>query len=477
MRTSFRRRRVVPWITVAGVLGLLSVAAAAELPAPLQNAIAQSGISARSVAVYARVLGEREPIVAHAEQRPLVAASLMKQVTTAAALDQLGPDYTWTTSVYARGPVRDGVLHGDLWLKGSGDPKLDLERFRTLLREIWARGIRDVRGSLGIDRSAFEDRPVDPGAFDGESMRIYNVDADALLLNYNSIRLGFFAGAGGGVEVDVAPPLPSLRVDNRLQLVDMPCGGWRKQLEASVETQHEGAKINLTGRFSSACGDRFWFLNLLPRNQYLYGSFQALWHELGGTVGGFRDGTVPADARLVFEFRSTPLSELIRDMNKYSNNVMAKNIFLSIAATQVGTPARQSDAQARVLRWWQEKGFRAGEMVLENGSGLSREERISARALGELLVWAYGAPTMPEFVASLAVPGKDGTLWRRFADLPINGRAHLKTGLIDGVRGLAGYLLDAAGRRVVLVLLINDPRAEAAIPVQEALLRWLHERP
>ena len=130
-----------------------------------------------------------------------------------------------------------------------------------------------------------------------------------------------------------------------------------------------------------------------------------------------------------------------------------------------------------MLRWWQEKGFRAGEMVLENGSGLSREERISARALGELLVWAYGAPTMPEFVASLAVPGKDGTLWRRFADLPINGRAHLKTGLIDGVRGLAGYLLDAAGRRVVLVLLINDPRAEAAIPVQEALLRWLHERP
>ena len=444
------------------------------LPPPVDAALRAARIEPAGVALYLRAVDETQAHIAVNESQPMLIASAMKLVTTYAALELLGVDYTWKTEVYVQGELRGESLYGDLLLKGTGDPRLDLPRFHSLLREIAARGVRHIRGDLVLDRSAFEAVAVEPGSFDGEPLRPYNVAADALLVNANTVRLGFFPGRDAP-RIDLTPPLATISIDNRLTLADGPCGNWKRDVQAEVLPRPGGTQLVFAGHYPLACGERFWHLNLLPPNAHVLETFRAMWRELGGARDGdLREGTAAAGARLLLEFRSPPLAEVLREMNKYSNNVMAKNVFLSIAAAQLGAPARAGDAVQLVQRWLFDKGLRGGEIVLENGSGLSRVERASARALGELLLQVYASASMPEYVASLPLAGRDGTLWKRFLDSPAAGRAHLKTGLLDGVRSLAGYLLDAQGRRWVLVFIVNDPRADAAVAAQEALLRWIY---
>jgi D-alanyl-D-alanine carboxypeptidase/D-alanyl-D-alanine-endopeptidase (penicillin-binding protein 4) len=200
---------------------------------------------------------------------------------------------------------------------------------------------------------------------------------------------------------------------------------------------------------------------------------------MGGTLTGrVREGPAPAGVRPTFEHRSPPLAEVVRDINKFSNNVMAEQLALTLAreATGGAVPATPEAARALLQRWLAERvgAATAAGAVLGNGSGLSRQSRLSPRQLARLLVLAHGGPTMPELMSSLPLTAHDGTA-RRMRGAP--GRAHLKTGSLRDVYALAGYVLAADGRRLVLAALINHPQANAARPALEALVQWAHDEP
>jgi len=255
------------------------------------------------------------------------------------------------------------------------------------------------------------------------------------------------------------------------------CGDWRAALKFDLQQVAGGAKVSFSGTMPASCGERYWNLALLTHRDYVYGVFRQLWEELGGTLaGGWKNAAVPADARLLAVAESAGNAELVRDINKFSNNVMARQLYLTLGAELLKLPGR-SDRSAQVVRsWLAQKNLDFPELVLENGSGLSRQERISAINMGRLLLEAWRSAVMPELMSSLPLVAYDGTMRRRLRFESIAGQAHVKTGSLNDARTLAGYVLDQRGQRHVVVLFINHANAAAGQPAQDALLQWVYER-
>lgn len=405
-------------------------------------------------------------------------ASVMKLVTTYAALELLGPAYRWKTEAWAAGPLREDVLAGDLVLKGYGDPKLDLEAFWLLLRALRGKGLRDIRGDLVLDRSHFERAPGDAARFDGDAFRPYNVLPDALLVNYKSLRFAFAPEPEQGtVRLYVEPRPPALEVVNALKLAEGACpegSAFRELLKTTFEPARQRAIF--AGRYPASCGEKELNVALLEPNDHVAGMLRQLWPEIGGVWNGAaREGQVPAGARLLHAMDSPSLAEIVRHTNKLSNNIMARHIYLTLGAESAGPPGDGQKAFAAVRDWLVRKGIAAPELVLENGAGLSRIERISAASLGKLLQAAWRSPVMPEFIASLPVVAVDGTMRRRLLGSSVAGQAHIKTGLLADARTMAGYVLDRAGRRHVVVMFVNHASAHEAQPAMDALLRWVYD--
>ena len=406
-------------------------------------------------------------------------ASVMKLVTTYAALELLGPAYRWKTEAYAVAPVREGVLEGDLLLKGYGDPKLDLEAFWILLRALRGKGLREIRGDLLLDRSHFDRVQGDPGRFDGDALRPYNVLPDALLVNYKSLRFAFAPDLErDAVRLYVEPRPPALEVVNMLKLAEGACpegSAFREMLKPTFEPARQRAVF--AGQYRNSCGEKDLNVALLEPNDHVAGMMRQLWAETGGTwSGAAREGQVPPGARLLHAMESAPLAEIVRDTNKFSNNVMARHLFLTLGAESAGAPGSGQKAFTAIKTWLAAKGIAAPELVMENGSGLSRIERITVANLAALLQAAWRSAVMPEFIASLPVVAVDGTMRRRLKGDGIAGQAHIKTGLLTDTRAMAGYVLDRSGRRHVVVMIVNHPGAHEAQPAMDALLRWVYDR-
>jgi D-alanyl-D-alanine carboxypeptidase/D-alanyl-D-alanine-endopeptidase (penicillin-binding protein 4) len=442
--------------------------AAAGLPAPVDGALRKAGISVQNVSVLVQGVREAQPLVSHNARAPMNPASVMKLLTAYAALEILGPAHTWKTEALSdRSPV-DGRLPGNLYLRGSGDPRLALEQFWLFLRELRMRGVSGIEGDLVLDRGAFSVSPHDPGQFDDEPLRPYNAGPDALLVNLKSLSFVLHPDASRGrVEVWHATPGAERLVRNRLTLGSGACADWRGGLEIGLD----GELITFGGAYPANCGDKMLYLSPWAADFQVERLFRALWRELGGTLRGrVRDGQTPAGARALAVHESPALAEIVREINKFSNNVMARQVFLSLDAARPATP---EGAQCAVRAWLAGKGLDMPELALDNGSGLSREERISADSLARLLLAAWQSPVMPELLSSLPLAGIDGTLGKRLTNAVVSGRAHLKTGYLENVRALAGYLLDQSGERWVVVFLINDPRSRLGKPAMDALLQWV----
>ena len=465
-------------LALAAVLAVLPASAAPRravapapprgLPANVEAALARGGVPGKAMVAWVEEVEGGRPRLAWQAERPANPASLMKLVTTFAGLDLLGPAFTWSTPVWLQGPVADGVLNGDLVIKGNGDPKLVLERIWLLLRRVRQAGVREIRGDIVVDRSAFSPGDVNPADFDGEPLRPYNASADALLLNYRSVLLTITPDIAHGIAtVSVDPPLAGVRADATVPLVDGPCDDWRGTLQGDFA---DPARLAFRGPFQAACGEKVWSIAYTDPKSYNERALVGMWQESGGRLGhGFREGIAPATPP-TFELRSPALAEVIRDINKLSNNVMAQQLFLTLGATQrgAGTP----DVARDVVRQWLSgriRGAAAGSVIV-NGSGLSRDSRLSALALGRLLQAAWSSPVMPELMSSLPIAGIDGTL-RKASSAP--GRAHLKTGSLRDVVGIAGYVLADSGRRYVVVAIVNDANANAARPALDALVDWV----
>ncbi|MGS0741586.1 D-alanyl-D-alanine carboxypeptidase/D-alanyl-D-alanine endopeptidase [Glaciimonas sp. GG7] len=471
-------RNIVPAVAVYALfLFPYSVTSAQELSLPLSvsAALQEAGIASQNVGVYvqeAAVGGKM--LAANNIDMPFNPASTMKLVTTDAALALLGPTYSWKTGAYADGRQVGATLQGDLIFKGGGDPKLVLENFWLFLRQIRAKGIRNIRGNVLLDRRMFDDSAHDPALFDGDPLRPYNVGPDALLLNYKTLTFQFMPDpATGLIGVAVDPPMAGYTVIPP-RVGKGACGDWQGKMLATFDAS--GARFS--GALPASCGDKTWYVHpyQMSSSQYFEAVFRQMWTDLGGTLSGtVKPGSAPLDARLIAEWTSATLPEVIRDINKYSNNVMARQVLLTLGADNLNVPATPERGARAIHNWLADKGIEASGLVIENGAGLSRNERISAGTMGRILTSAYQSPTMPEFMSSMPLVGFDGTMRNRLKGQAIAGQAHIKTGTLNDVRAIAGYVLAASGKYYVVVCLMNDANAARGQGTQDALLQWVYE--
>jgi D-alanyl-D-alanine carboxypeptidase/D-alanyl-D-alanine-endopeptidase (penicillin-binding protein 4) len=460
------------------VAGSGSVRAQEALPAAVSQALRVAGIPAAHVAVVVQDVGADRPSLRHQASVPMNPASTMKLVTTYAALEMLGPAYRWKTEAHLQGTLREGVLEGNLVLRGTGDPKLNIEAFWMLLRALRGKGLREVRGDLVLDRGHFAPAQADSGGFDGDAFRPYNVLPDALLVNFNSLRFAFVADRGaGGVRIAVEPRPPALEVINVLKLSEGACPegrAFRELLKPSFDPAKQRAIF--AGQYPASCGEKELNVAMLEPNVHVAGVMRQLWTEMGGTwAGAVREGLADAGARPFHVHESAPLGEIVRDMNKFSNNVMARQLFLTLGAQSAGAPAGSAKSSDAIRARLAQNGIAAAELVMENGSGLSRAERISAATLAAVLQAGWRSNVMPEFIASMPIAAVDGTMRRRLKGEGVSGNAHIKTGLLSDARAIAGYVLDRRGRRQAVVMFVNHPNASAAQGAMDALLRWVYE--
>jgi len=447
-------------------------AGAAALPWSVRHALRHAHIPLRSVGIEVIGVNAHRPLLSINARKPMNPASTMKLLTTYAGLEMLGPAYTWKTEAYLDGSLDHGVLNGNLVLKGYGDPDMTLEQFWLWLRDLRSRGLKEIRGNLVLDRSAFELPPYDPAQFDNDPIRAYNVGPDALLLNFNALRLRYTPD-GSKVDVTTEPKLADTALDNHVVASDSgSCDDWTD----AVFPQMNGDTLLLEGSFPVQCGEREQHVNLLPHTRYLYDVFRALWQEQGGKLDGtVHEGSVPADAALFSTHYSAPLAEQIRDINKFSNNVMARQLFLTLSLKS-DAPANVAHSKQVMHGWLTKNKLHFPELVLENGAGLSRKARISARSMAGLLQSAQHSSLQPEFETSLPIVGVDGTLKKRLTGNSVTGHAHLKTGTLDGVKTIAGYVQGHSGKQWVVVFLINAPNAKAGQAAQDALLEWVRHK-
>jgi serine-type D-Ala-D-Ala carboxypeptidase/endopeptidase (penicillin-binding protein 4) len=469
-------------------------ATAQPLPPEVDAALARAKVPRDAVSfLVVDTQGRAAPRLSHRAQVPMNPASVMKLVTTYAALDLLGPAYQWITPVFVDGPVVNGVLQGNLYIQGQGDPKLVLERLWLLLRRVQGLGIKTIAGDIVLDRTALDVPEVDPAQFDGEPLRPYNAAPDALLINFKSVVMTFTPDRAANLaQVQYDPPLAGVSLPATVPLGLGDCGNYRGLLKADFA---DASRIRFLGSYPSSCGEKTWPVAYVDPKTYAPRAVLGVWQAMGGKlVGNARYGTVPptvAAGKPAFVSASAPLAEVIRDINKYSNNVMAQMVFLALGRGDATSAIAASDAnveaplavsgtptalttgsfaasRAAVQRWWRERLPADEAPTLDNGSGLSRQERISASGLGHLLQSAYLSPVMSELMSSLPISGVDGTLRR----VKSNVDAHMKTGSLSNVVARAGYVLADSGKRYAVVALINHPNAGETRPAIDALVDW-----
>lgn len=484
MKSARQQRARLP-LLVSALLTTTSLAisgpafAQGAVPASVADVFSRAQVPIENVALVVKEVGAASPLVSYNADKPLNPASVMKLVTTYAGLELLGPAYAWKTEIFVTADIRNGSLNGDLVIRGTGDPKLTVERLWLLVKQLRERGLRNINGDLVIDKSSFGPVDVDSAKIDGEALRAYNVGPDAFLVNFKTVRFQF-APSFDDRSVVIAPDIKpaQLEVVNRTRLIDGPCGDWRERVRLDVQqpTPTE-LRVSFTGNYPRSCDERSWNVALLDHARFSGGAFAQLWAEAGGTwSGAVRVANAPPEARLILGIESAPLADLVRDINKYSNNVMARQLFITLSSELDKQPGTAQRSGELIRVWLQRKGISAREVVFENGSGLSRTERISATTLTQMLDAAFRSSVMPEFVSSLSLVGLDGTFRRRARTDIVAGNVHMKSGTLNDVRAIAGYLLANDGRRYVVVMMANHPNTVFTERAQDELMRWVYMR-
>jgi D-alanyl-D-alanine carboxypeptidase/D-alanyl-D-alanine-endopeptidase (penicillin-binding protein 4) len=455
--------------------------ARADLPPEIERVLSAHKIPQTDVSVLVEEVGAREPILSHLAAEPRSPASVMKTITTWSALEILGPAYTWPTEVYFLGDFDGRKLDGDLAIKGYGDPYLVEEELWKLLRALRRSGLEEIDGDLVLDDGFFDvsDEPG-PGAFDGQPYRTYNVVPSALMMNFKAVTFQFLADpARRRVRVVTDPVLDNLKIRNGLELVDGTCGGFQDGVELNFANPDTLDEVVLDGKFSRRCNGYTMSRTALQHDTYVFGLFQTLWREVGGQLKGkLRSGRVPESETPALVWRSHPLGEVVRSINKNSNNVMTRDLVYTLGAELGGAPGTREKGVAAIRVFLAQRGLDVSSLRMQNGAGLSRDERASAELLVDVLRAAYSSPYAPEFIASLSLGGIDGTTRGRFGHAG-ESLMHVKTGRLDHVSALAGYVHAASGKTYVLAAIMNseDAHRGPGQEFEEAVVRWIEARP
>lgn len=452
--------------TAAALLAAPAPAASIDiLPPELERLIKKNRISKNRIGLLlARTDGTM--LAAHRAEQPFNPASVAKIITALAAVDLLGATHKWQTTLATRGRLKDGVLHGDLYLIGGGDPTFTTENLLHMLSTLRSRGVRDIRGDLIIDDSVFALPPHDPAAFDGAATKPYNVGAHGMIVNFKVQRI-VFTPSGGRVRVYTDPPNAHFAIDSRVKLSSKRCRNWRGRIREQLRGDGQRVTLRLTGAYSQRCKEQAFYLSVLDPLPHTAGVFTALWQRLGGSIsGGWRRGTAPEELIALVAHESDALPQVLADMNKFSNNVIARNLFLSLAGD--GAPATPARAQQALQQWLHEKGVPG--VVLENGSGLSRTSRITPAQMTDLLTIIWRHPYRAELVSSLPILGEDGTLRKRRQNA--RGSGHLKTGSLDGITTISGFFRDQHGRHLMFTLFGEKQSGSRMRRLQADIINW-----
>lgn len=447
------------------------------LPAALAQVVRGHGLPSGSYAMLVQEVGSDTPLLAVDPGLALNPASTIKLLTTYVALDTLGPTYTWKTELYALGPVADGVLEGDLLLKGGGDPFLVEEQLRSMLKALRRAGVEHIRGNLVLDGGYFDASVAAEALIDDQIGRAYNTRPHAAIANFQAVTFYFYPHQNGrDVIVRSDPALPNLYIDNRLRQQEGPCAGYQRGISFDASANRTG-EIIFSGAFPSGCRQYQMVREVLDAPVYTFGLFKALWEELGGELDGtLVAGTLPDDLQPVLVWNSSPLADVVKSINKNSNNLMTRHLLLTLGSETQGAPATVDKGIAAIHDWLGRHQVDTTGLQVINGAGLSRESRATPALMHAVLQLAWQSPWMPEFVASLPLNGLDGTMRNRVRGEGVSGHMHIKTGSLDEVSAVAGYVRSRSGRMWIVSALVNHELADRGpgIELTDALLRWVH---
>ncbi|MEP7070176.1 MAG: D-alanyl-D-alanine carboxypeptidase/D-alanyl-D-alanine-endopeptidase [Usitatibacter sp.] len=466
---------IVALLIAAGV-----PAARADLPPDVRARLEAAGIPEDAMGVMVRRVSNGKVLLSHQAERAMQPASTLKVLTSLAALEILGPAFHGRSQLRTRGEVVDGVLKGDLVLRGGADVDLDASAFQRMLRSVRLQGIREVRGDFLLDRSAFSPPRTDVGVgpFDETPEFRYNVIPDALLLNTNLVQVDI-ASDERKVRAAMSPALAGVSVVPAFELVEGACADWENGWTLPEVKAVRGGSILIVlgGTFPKGCTVAT-EINVLDRTLFADRLFRAEWSRLGGVLrGSTREGESPAGTRLLAEHRSRALGEIVFDINKRSDNPITRVIYLALGKSEApGERANTAKAAEREVRaWLVRNGIAAQGLVLDNGSGLSRLERIRPADLAAVLEAGLASPWAPEFLASLPIVAVDGGMQRRLRGTSAADRGRIKTGTLKDVSAVAGYLKDDAGETYIVVAMINHALAVSTVarPILDALLEWV----
>ena len=452
----------------------LAAAEPATLPGGVDAALGRFGLDGSGLSIYARDLDSGEELVSYHADEPRNPASTMKVVTGLAALELLTPAYRWQTRIFADALPVDGIVDGNLYFVGGGDPALVIERFWLLVSSLREAGIETIEGDLVLDDSLFAAVNEDTARFDNQPFRTYNALPSAVLANFNSVAFVFRpAGDTDRVAIEVRPPVDMPPIRNRLRRAGSSCRGYRRGIALQID---EAGAIEFDGRFPRGCRRYSFTRSVMPPVDYTARLFRYLWEASGGALdGGYRRGVLPEQAVAITEFESDSLGEAVRLMGKHSSNLIARHLLLTLAAEVEGRPATHEQGVAVIEQWLAGAGLVFPELVIENGAGRSRSARITARHLVDVIEFGWKSRYMPEFVASLPLIGHDGTLRDRWTGSAMAGAGHLKTGRLDDVMAIAGIWQQPGGERLAVAILHNAKNVHrgAGVAVQDTVLEWL----
>ncbi len=454
--------------------------ATAQIPQPVAKALSQHGVPTANVALIAQPLNvpSRPPIASHQINKAMNPASVMKLVTTYSALTQLGLDYRWRTASYLQGELNGDVLNGNMAIKGGGDPKIVIEDLMEWLASWRRAGLREIRGDLIIDESLYADLGASMESFDGDPGQPYNVRPHPLMMNFKATKFIVSPQAQGGVSITLEPALADVVIENQISLV----GGSCQYRAAGLTVSDVGpTTIRVAGRYSQSCGETSSFAAALDHRPFIFGLVKAAWIANGGEwKGGWKVGK--AQGREWSQWRSPRiLGDIVRDINKFSNNVMTRQLLMQTGYETFKQTANQKPASAEtgrdaVSKILAARGLTFPDLVIDNGSGLSRIERVSVNSLAQLLGDASRSKLFEPYRDSMPIVGIDGTMKRRLVDKPIAGNAWIKTGSINGVSSIAGYVMAQSGTLYAVSFIVNGAGALESQPAQDQFLQWVFEK-
>ena len=455
-----------------------------ELPEPVAAAMQRAGLPLESLGFYAQAVDAPRALVALNAEQPYVLASTTKIVTSLAALDLLGAGYRWQTQAVVRGTLKDGRLEGDLVIVGGGDATLGAAELGRWFAQLQANGVREITGDIVIDRLAFRLTDADHRNTPRPAPdRPHHAWPNALSVGDGVLRVRMDASGGRGGGLALSPPLADVTVRNETT------PGRRCDARAEFAGGDGRLELHVKGSWTAACGERAVPVALMTDADLAARAIAALWKGQGGVLHGrvversaegaapqlvrtAANAAAPAAAPLA-SLASPRLPQLLKQINKTSDNLASRQLLLTLAPGFPKVPATLLAARKRVHEWLRSRGIAEGDIEVDNGSGLARTERGKPRAMVSLLRKAWSGRDARSFVESLPIAGVDGTLANRLRGGAAMGRAQLKTGTLDDARALAGYVRANSGTVYAVAAMLNHPSASAGSPALDALIEWL----